>query len=63
MAAFRKGISAGAAGVELDIWRCGSGELVVVHDESVPGLGGISNLSLESISASTARSQRWKRSW
>ncbi len=49
MAAFEKGIGAGAAGVELDIWRCGSGELVVVHDESVPGLGSISHLSLESI--------------
>lgn len=35
MAAFAKSLKAGADGVELDIHRCKSGELVVIHDETL----------------------------
>jgi glycerophosphoryl diester phosphodiesterase len=33
LAAFRRAADEGADGVELDAWRCGSGEVVVIHDE------------------------------
>lgn len=33
LAAFRLAVEQGADGVELDAWRCGSGEIVVIHDE------------------------------
>ena len=33
LAAFRLAVEQGADGVELDVWRCGTGELVVIHDE------------------------------
>lgn len=33
LAAFRLALARGADGVELDVWRCGSGEVVVIHDE------------------------------
>jgi glycerophosphoryl diester phosphodiesterase len=33
LAAFRLALGDGADGVELDAWRCGSGEIVVIHDE------------------------------
>jgi glycerophosphoryl diester phosphodiesterase len=33
LAAFRRAIEAGADGVELDVWRCATGEIVVIHDE------------------------------
>jgi len=33
LAAFRLAVAGGADGVELDVWRCGSGEVVVIHDE------------------------------
>jgi glycerophosphoryl diester phosphodiesterase len=36
LAAFRLALEQGADGVELDVWRCGSGEVVVIHD---PGTG------------------------
>src|SRR5512137_2737434 len=32
LAAFRRAMEQGADGFELDVWRCGSGEAVVVHD-------------------------------
>ncbi len=35
MAAFRKSLEAGADGIELDIHKCKTGELVVIHDETV----------------------------
>jgi glycerophosphoryl diester phosphodiesterase len=40
MAAFRRALEAGADGVELDVWRCGSGEAVVIHDEDARRTGG-----------------------
>jgi glycerophosphoryl diester phosphodiesterase len=33
LAAFARAMADGADGVELDVWRCGSGEVVVIHDE------------------------------
>lgn len=35
MAAFRKSLALGVDGIELDIHRCGSGELVVIHDHDL----------------------------
>jgi glycerophosphoryl diester phosphodiesterase len=35
MAAFRKSLELGVDGIELDIHRCASGELVVIHDETL----------------------------
>jgi glycerophosphoryl diester phosphodiesterase len=32
LAAFRLAVELGADGVELDVWRCGTGEVVVLHD-------------------------------
>ncbi len=34
LAAFRLAMAQGADGFELDVWRCGSGEPVVIHDAS-----------------------------
>jgi len=33
LAAFRLAMDQGADGVELDVWRCATGEAVVAHDE------------------------------
>jgi glycerophosphoryl diester phosphodiesterase len=33
LAAFQLALAGGADGVELDVWRCASGEVVVIHDE------------------------------
>jgi glycerophosphoryl diester phosphodiesterase len=35
LAAFEAAVSVGADGIELDVMRCGSGEVVVIHDDSV----------------------------
>lgn len=32
LAAFRRALEDGADGFELDVWRCGTGEAVVIHD-------------------------------
>ncbi len=40
LAAFRLALAQGADGVELDAWRCGSGEVVVAHDEDLARVGG-----------------------
>jgi glycerophosphoryl diester phosphodiesterase len=39
-AAFRLAMEQGADGVELDVWRCATGEVVVVHDEDLVRVGG-----------------------
>jgi glycerophosphoryl diester phosphodiesterase len=39
-AAFRLAMAQGADGVELDVWRCATGEVVVVHDEDLARVGG-----------------------
>ncbi len=40
LAAFRLAMQRGADGVELDVWRCGTGELVVAHDDDLRRVGG-----------------------
>jgi glycerophosphoryl diester phosphodiesterase len=40
LAAFREAVRQGADGVELDVMRCGSGELVVCHDAWLDRLAG-----------------------
>ncbi|HZY04594.1 MAG TPA: glycerophosphodiester phosphodiesterase [Anaeromyxobacteraceae bacterium] len=40
LAAFRLALDQGADGVELDVWRCASGEVVVFHDEDARRLVG-----------------------
>jgi glycerophosphoryl diester phosphodiesterase len=40
LAAFRLAVAQGADGVELDVWRCATGEVVVAHDEDLARVGG-----------------------
>jgi len=50
MAAFRAALEAGADGVELDVTRCATGEIVVIHDDTVDrttnGTGPVSAMPL-----------------
>src|SRR5512143_3116201 len=41
LAAFRLALEQGADGVELDVWRCATGEVVVVHDEDARRVAGV----------------------
>lgn len=51
--AFKKSIDAGAAGVEFDVHRCASGELVVIHDDDLGrttnGVGLVKDCSLSEL--------------
>ena len=40
LAAFRRAMADGADGVELDVQRCGTGEVVVFHDDNLSRLAG-----------------------
>jgi len=40
LAAFSLALEQGADGFELDVWRCGSGEVVVIHDEDARRVAG-----------------------
>lgn len=40
LAAFRRAMAEGADGVELDVQRCGSGEVAVFHDDDLQRLAG-----------------------
>jgi glycerophosphoryl diester phosphodiesterase len=40
LAAFREALAQGADGVELDVWRCATGEVVVIHDERTGRVAG-----------------------
>jgi len=40
LAAFRLALDQGADGFELDVWRCGTGEPVVIHDEDARRTAG-----------------------
>ncbi len=40
LAAFRLAMAQGADGVELDVWRCATGEVVVAHDEDLSRVAG-----------------------
>jgi glycerophosphoryl diester phosphodiesterase len=41
LAAFRLAMTQGADGVELDVRRCATGEVVVIHDEDLARVGGV----------------------
>jgi len=41
LAAFRLALAQGADGVELDVWRCATGEVVVFHDEDAGRIAGV----------------------
>jgi len=41
LAAFRLAMEQGADGVELDVWRCATGEVVVAHDEEARRTAGV----------------------
>lgn len=60
--AFRSAVAKGAAMVELDEWRCKTGELVVMHDPTVDrttdGTGAIADLTLAQIKALDAGSKQ-----
>src|SRR5689334_24385700 len=40
LAAFRLALAQGADGVELDVWRCATGEVVVFHDGDLRRIAG-----------------------
>jgi glycerophosphoryl diester phosphodiesterase len=40
LSAFRLALAQGADGVELDVWRCATGEVVVCHDEDAARVAG-----------------------
>ena len=60
--AFASAVAKGAAMVELDEWRCRTGELVVMHDGEVSrttnGKGRLADLSLDEIRALDAGSKK-----
>jgi glycerophosphoryl diester phosphodiesterase len=62
LAAFTLALAEGADGVELDAWRCGSGEVVVIHDEETTRTcgtpGRVTSLPLDRLRALDAG--RWK---
>ncbi len=53
LTAVERAVDAGADAVEVDVRRCGTGELVVVHDETVDrvtdGTGRVADLSLSTL--------------
>ena len=53
LAAFRLAMEQGADGIELDVKRCASGEVVVMHDETVNrttnGTGNVHELTLDQL--------------
>jgi glycerophosphoryl diester phosphodiesterase len=60
LAAFKRSVDAHADGIELDIHRCKSGELIVIHDETLPrttnGAGFIKDKTLAELKALDAGS-------
>ncbi len=58
LAAFRKSVDLGADGIELDIHRCKTGELIVIHDEEVDrttdGTGFVKDMTLAQLRALSA---------
>lgn len=53
LAAFRRALESGVHGIELDVQRCASGELVVIHDEEISrttnGFGLVRDCTLEEL--------------
>lgn len=58
LAAFKKTALAGVGGVEFDVHRCASGELVVIHDDDLNrttnGVGFVKDVSYEELSRLSA---------
>jgi glycerophosphoryl diester phosphodiesterase len=58
MASFKRAIEAGCDGIELDVHRCASGELVVIHDpflsRTTNGAGLVGDASLSELKRLTA---------
>lgn len=58
MAAFRKSLELGADGIELDVHRCASGELVVIHDHDLGrttnGVGLIKDVTYDELARLSA---------
>ncbi len=65
LAAFRLAMAQGADGVELDVWRCRTGEVVVFHDEDARRISGsplaIAGATLREIEALDVGSHRGER--
>jgi glycerophosphoryl diester phosphodiesterase len=68
IAAFKNSMNLGVAGIELDIQRCSSGEIVVIHDEDINrttnGVGLVQDISLaelKRISAGTWFDQQFAK--
>lgn len=61
MAAFKKSVALGVDGIELDIHKCKSGELVVIHDETInrttDGTGLVKDFTYEQLQTYSAG--RW----
>lgn len=61
LAAFRLSVAAGVYGIELDVHRCKSGELVVIHDRDVAsttnGAGFVKDLTFEQLRSFSAGSR------
>ena len=61
LAAFAKSVDLGIDGIELDIHRCKTGELIVIHDEEVDrttdGSGFVKDLSLDQLRSLSAGSK------
>lgn len=53
LAAFKKSVDAGVDGIELDVHRCKTGELVVIHDEKLAGttdgVGQVGDMTLSDL--------------
>ena len=60
LAAFRAAMDAGADGIELDVTRCATGEIVVIHDDTLDrttdGCGAVGATPLEALRALDAGS-------
>lgn len=66
LAGFGRAVEMGLDGVELDVQLCGSGELVIIHDEKVDkltdGSGAIKELSFDALRALDAGAKFSERS-
>lgn len=67
LAAFRLAMERGADGVELDAWRCATGELVVAHDDDLRRVGGsplvlrkASLAALRAVDVGSWKGERWR---
>jgi glycerophosphoryl diester phosphodiesterase len=53
LTSFRRALQCGATGLEFDVRRCGDGQLVVIHDDTIDrttnGKGRVSDLSYEQL--------------